>query len=295
MSTATHTPSSLYLQRYASMELNVNTPRKRPEIKQQQFLTNFSRGHYAFPTPRGIFKANTLYSPSRYGGAAWSCALSRDDLIGEFDQIKEQFLELRPGQLYAFHGSALAHVAAELLSTWYYYKKFPPSVGKSALLIDGGNIFSPYLLADYARRLGLSPRTVLENIRASRAFTCHQLETLVTEKVKVATLAYDAYLVIVTDATFLFQDSAVKPEEAYAIFDHMSICLKKLSRNLDVIVVVTTSSLTTPSRLSLEKRLHNHSDLIFELQSSIKADPKQARLDRDYTPLLSPLKPILSG
>ncbi len=309
MSTMALLPSFSYQQRYNSINLNAslensqrvasdeitNSSRKRPKITQQQFLTRFSRGQHAFPTPRGMFKTTTLYSPSRYGGASWSYASSRDKMIGEFEQIKEQFLQLRTGQLYTFHGSELAHVSAELLSTWYYYKKFPAGIGKSALFIDGGNIFSPYLLADYARRLGLSPRTVLENVRASRAFTCHQLKTLVTEKVKVATLAYDAYLVIVTDAAFLFQDSEVKPREAYAIFDRMAACLKQLSRNLDIMVVVTTSSLPGSSRLSLEKHLHDYSDLTFEFQSTVKTDLKQTKLDIDFTPLLSPLKPILSS
>lgn len=308
MSPATLLPSFLYPQRYdsanharndenlhrvTSKEI-IDSSRKRLEV-QQQFLMSFSRRRYAFPTPRGMFKTATLYSPSRYGGASWSYASSRDNMISEFEHVKERFLQLRPGRLYTFHGSALAHVSAELLSAWYYYKKFAASIGKSALLIDGGNIFSPYLLADYARRLGLSPRTVLENVRASRAFTCHQLETLVTEKAKVATLVYDAYLVIVTDATFLFQGSEVKPSEAYQMFDRMCVSLKQLSRNLGVMVVVTTSFIQGPSRLSLEKHLHDYSDLTFEFPPIVKTDPKQAKLDTGFTTLLSLLKPVLSS
>jgi hypothetical protein len=53
--------------------------------------------------------------------------------------------------------------------------------GKSITLVDATQAFDPYLVARVGRLLGISSRPLLERIHLSRAFTCHQLVTLLCE------------------------------------------------------------------------------------------------------------------
>ncbi|MCK5053864.1 MAG: hypothetical protein KAR65_06280, partial [Anaerolineales bacterium] len=51
--------------------------------------------------------------------------------------------------------------------------------GHHVSVFDGGNRFDGYFVARLARRLSSDPRSTLEHIRLSRAFTCFQLAELV--------------------------------------------------------------------------------------------------------------------
>lgn len=52
---------------------------------------------------------------------------------------------------------------------------------RTLLVVDGANVFDPYLVGHLARRLHRSPRWLLERIRVSRVFTAYQLEALLEE------------------------------------------------------------------------------------------------------------------
>lgn len=53
---------------------------------------------------------------------------------------------------------------------------------RTLLVVDGANVFDPYLVGHLARRLHRSPRWLLERIRVSRVFTAYQLEALLEER-----------------------------------------------------------------------------------------------------------------
>src|SRR5512138_2606474 len=65
---------------------------------------------------------------------------------------------------------ALRSLAAPLLS------------GTPVTAVDGGNRFDPYAVARAAAALGGSPALALSRLRLSRAFTCHQLEALLSSR-----------------------------------------------------------------------------------------------------------------
>src|SRR5256712_8433293 len=54
------------------------------------------------------------------------------------------------------------------------------------LIVDGANAFDPFLGTDLARKSGLQPGALLDQIRISRAFTCHQFEALLGERLQAA-------------------------------------------------------------------------------------------------------------
>ncbi len=97
-----------------------------------------------------------------------------------------QFKEAPPGKLYLLHGSgtvfrlSLSAAGHALLA------------GVPITLVDGTNRFDAYYIAEFARRYTtaaqrqegrvVSPEELLERIYVSRAFTCYQMEAVVTER-----------------------------------------------------------------------------------------------------------------
>ncbi len=64
--------------------------------------------------------------------------------------------------------------------------------GRPLLVVDGANAFDPFLVADLARKSGLQPKALLDQIRISRVFTCHQLEALLRERLQAAVQQFQA-------------------------------------------------------------------------------------------------------
>jgi len=58
--------------------------------------------------------------------------------------------------------------------------------GRPLLIVDGANAFDPFLVADLARKSGLRPAVLLDHIRISRVFTCHQFEALLQDRLPAA-------------------------------------------------------------------------------------------------------------
>ena len=96
----------------------------------------------------------------------------------------QQFKAAPPGKLYCLHGTgsvfrmSLAAAAHVLLS------------GLPVTLVDGTNRFDAYYLAEFARKHAgtkpdgrrITPDDLLDNIFVSRAFTCYQMEAVITER-----------------------------------------------------------------------------------------------------------------
>lgn len=107
-----------------------------------------------------------------------------------------------------FFGEAMARLSAYLMGQFSLQ-------GKSVTLVDASQSFDPYLVARVGRFTGTSPRLLLERIRLSRAFTCHQLVTLLCE-----TLPGESRLgpLFVLGPGLLFYDEQVPLKERQALF-----------------------------------------------------------------------------
>ena len=95
-----------------------------------------------------------------------------------------QFKAPPPGKLYFLHGGdtvfrlSLSAAAYVLLN------------GVPLTLVDGTNRFDVYYIAEFARKvtnervggIPVTPESLLDNIFISRAFTCYQMEALVTDR-----------------------------------------------------------------------------------------------------------------
>ncbi len=91
---------------------------------------------------------------------------------------------------------------------------------RTVLYVDGANAFDPYILSTLARDAGQPPKAVLQRLHLSRAFTCHQLETLIAERLPGAIAHHRPGLVVVSGWSHLFHDENVPAHEAFRLFQN---------------------------------------------------------------------------
>jgi hypothetical protein len=92
---------------------------------------------------------------------------------------------------------------------------------------DGGNRFDPYEISRAERALGGSGRLALSRILVSRAFTCHQMEALLSRRFGPALARSGARIAVVFGLPETFTDVDVPFTEACRVFRS---CLSALQR-----------------------------------------------------------------
>ncbi|MEM2002092.1 MAG: hypothetical protein QXT77_05570 [Candidatus Methanomethylicaceae archaeon] len=136
--------------------------------------------------------------------------------------------------------------------------------GSPIIFIDGGNSFSPYAIAEIVRKHGFDPKEVLKMVYVSRAFTAHQLSSLVMEKLEPFAEEIEANFVLVSDIASLFFHRDLPDSEARGLF--LSICMKlsRLATKKQFMVLITYRPKNTRRRLYFEAALFGRSDIIVE-------------------------------
>ena len=99
--------------------------------------------------------------------------------------LVQQFEAAPPGKLYCLHGSSGVFRMSLAAASHVLLKNIPVT------LVDGTNRFDVYYIAEFARRVAqqqggeqacAGPEALLKNIFVSRAFTCYQMEAVITER-----------------------------------------------------------------------------------------------------------------
>ena len=112
----------------------------------------------------------------------------------------------------------------------------------STIYVDGGNSFNPYEISAIAREFGLDPKSALERVFISRAFTAYQLSAIVLETLEDAIKHYRSKLILISQIANLFLDRDVPTKEALEIFQKMILRLANLALRRNIIVVTTCSN-----------------------------------------------------
>jgi hypothetical protein len=124
------------------------------------------------------------------------------------DENLDQFLKgLGIGQSIFLYGSWQCLAASELLCIRAQLEARHGGLDSKAIFIDGGNTFDPYLIAHYAERLSLDRDKALNRVLVSRAFTCHQLTSLVTQMLPEATHKRGAKLIVASNLIEPYRES----------------------------------------------------------------------------------------
>lgn len=122
------------------------------------------------------------------------------------------------------------------------------SPDRPLLVVDGANAFDPFLVSDLARRSGAAPAELLERVRISRVFTCHQLEALLRGRLQAAVAQFHAGAVYFSGPLDPLLDEDVAAGEARRIFRLLPPVLRRLSAGGIVTVCACPPPLTMPGR-----------------------------------------------
>src|SRR3990172_4725626 len=96
------------------------------------------------------------------------------------------------------------------------------------IILDGGNVFDPYLVARLAAKMGREPEDFLRRIRISRSFTCHQMLSLV-QKIESADQLWRSPFILLLGPLTAFYDESVPHYEAWKLFRTFQRELKRLT------------------------------------------------------------------
>lgn len=137
--------------------------------------------------------------------------------------------------------------------------------GRTVLVVDGENSFRSYWIARYAREMGLDPRTALEYVKLSRAFTCYQLAELITQK--VAPLAHAGCAGIVCLGLLAtLNDEDISLSEAGRLLSNITAALKTLARSCPILITIRLPSRRADPRLGLVHALMRQVDKAYVIE-----------------------------
>lgn len=119
--------------------------------------------------------------------------------------------------------------------------------GENVVTVDGGNRFDPYEIGKAAKALGGDGKEALSRIRVSRAFTCHQMEALLSRRLQGALSRFDARLALVMGLPETFSDADVPYAEACRVFRNCLSALRMIALSGTRVVLVGRGELPAKS------------------------------------------------
>ncbi len=155
------------------------------------------------------------------------------------DNIDNLFPGFALGDFAVLHGTSTVLPLSMLLSV---KAQLPYQLGgleTNVVFVDGGNSFGLYDTSHIAKLHELDPREVLERIFISRAFTAHQMTSLVLDGLLDVTKRLESKLVVISDIAGLYLDKDVPEREARDVFNQLAVYLSKVAEENRVVVVAS--------------------------------------------------------
>jgi len=148
----------------------------------------------------------------------------------------DRALILKRGQFVFLEGEP-SHTLSLLLCV---RATLPQGLDSDVVFIDAGNLFDTYTISQHIINLGLESSRVQQRIHLSRAFTHHQVHSLIVEKLAEALDEYGARLAVVSDITALFCDPDVREKkEALDMFRRSVRFLGETAEQRNMLIVAT--------------------------------------------------------
>ncbi|MBS7657421.1 hypothetical protein KEJ33_05810 [Candidatus Bathyarchaeota archaeon] len=220
--------------------------------------------------------------------ASEPCSCNLKVLTTGVDVLANILGGLRCGGFAVVRGSRMCHVLSELLCVRCQLPDGMGGVGSSAVFVDGGNLFDPYLASEVSLLLGLEPETALSNIWVSRAFTSHQMTALLTERLCEILNREGSRLVVVSDIAELYCDLDIGVLEAKRTFNNVTCFLWNLAREKRLLAVSTSLASRERRKRQLEHYLLGRADVVVRvdegnahLQLTLEKHPSEPPFSMD--------------
>jgi hypothetical protein len=153
--------------------------------------------------------------------------------------ITSLFPGFAAGDFAVLHGSPSVLSLTSLLCVRAQLPTQLEGLSSHVVFVDGGNTLRLYQVSRLAQLHHLNPRTVLERIHISRAFTAYQMAGLMMEKLEETVARYDAKLVIASDIAGFFLDKDIPEEEARSIFSQATAYLARFVKEKQIVLIAT--------------------------------------------------------
>ena len=149
-------------------------------------------------------------------------------------------------------------------------------------ILDGGNRFNAYPVAQSIRRQHFDPRVALSRIRLSRAFTCYQVHALLTEWSAIP------FPTLVFDLLATFYDESVQLAESQRLLHKVLWQLQQLSKTAPIVVGTRLPATVCAERMVLFEMLKAQAG---DLRLELELQPEDRVALPPSQPSLLPLMP----
>jgi hypothetical protein len=139
--------------------------------------------------------------------------------------------------------------------------------GMKPIFVDGANGFDPYIVSRFARRHSLVPAHLLKEIVVARAFTCHQLFTLIRERLEAIIHPHQNPLAILLGPITTLLDEDVSEQEVNLLFRGMLEKLDELNSKGLPFLLMQPPVPSKSRRGYLLKRLSCWADVVLRAMS----------------------------
>ena len=153
--------------------------------------------------------------------------------------IYELFLGFATGNFALLYGTSAILPLSSLLCVRAQLPNQLGGLGTDVVFVDGGNTFRLYQVSRIAQIHQLDPRQVLKRIYISRAFTAHQLTSIVFGRLKDTVDKFNSKLVIISDIAGLYLDKDVPAEEAKRVLSQLVAYLSSFAEENKLIIIAT--------------------------------------------------------
>ncbi len=138
--------------------------------------------------------------------------------------------------------------------------------GGSVVFVDGGNSVDPHGMVALGRRAGLTREDILPRVHVARAFTCHQMTTLLLDMLDKKLEETNADLAVLACLPEMYLDEDVAVGEAHALFQRSMRAARQTIADHDVVGLVTNAGLSKLyRRRSIRRQLYESVDRVVRI------------------------------
>lgn len=154
-------------------------------------------------------------------------------------EVDYLFPGFTPGEFAVIYGSPSVNTLAALLCVRAQLPTQLGGLSSNVIYIDSANTFKPEEITQFAKQNHINAQIARQRILNFSAFTSYQLTSLITEKLEEKIVSCNAKLVVVSDISNLFLNSAFPKEEIQRAYSQIINYLVYLAEKHQIIIVAT--------------------------------------------------------
>jgi hypothetical protein len=174
-----------------------------------------------------------------------------DRILGPFEAGRITLID--SGSDFLFHLTTLLCVRAAM-------------EGEDVVFLDGGNSVDPHGMVALGRRAGLIREEILPRVHVARAFTCHQMTTLILDMMDEKLAETDAGLLVLACLPSMYLDEDVPVGEAHQLFQRSVRAIRRTVADREVVALVTNAGMgKLYRRRSIRRQLYESADRVVRM------------------------------